>query len=124
MTSRWTRQTGTRRLSPLRSFVTSVCAPRQFSAWESLDYKRLQYVVDRIVELSATRQVVVFTHNIWFAAELLSRFDKATANNCTYYGVAEANGTTGIVSRGAHPRWDTVSKLSGRINEFIQGAWF
>jgi hypothetical protein len=88
----------------------------------SLDYKRLQYVVDRVVELSATRQAIVFTHNIWFAAEILSRFDKATTSDCTYYGVAEANGTTGIVSRGSHPRWDTVSKLGGRINDLIQGA--
>ncbi len=87
----------------------------------SLDYKRLQYVVDRIVSLSETRQVIVFTHNIWFATELLSRFQKVTAN-CSYYGVSEANGTTGIVSRGSHPRWDTVSKLGGRINQLIQSA--
>jgi recombinational DNA repair ATPase RecF len=30
----------------------------------SLDYKRLSYVVGRIVDLSAERQVIVFTHNI------------------------------------------------------------
>ena len=33
----------------------------------SLDYKRLEYVVNRVVQLSESRQVVVFTHNIWFA---------------------------------------------------------
>ncbi|HMJ05261.1 MAG TPA: AAA family ATPase, partial [Chthoniobacterales bacterium] len=88
----------------------------------SLDYKRLQYVVDRVVELSATRQVIVFTHNIWFAAEILSRFDKATTGDCTYYGVAEANGSSGIVTRGSHPRWDTVAKLAGRINQLMHGA--
>jgi hypothetical protein len=87
----------------------------------SLDYKRLQHVVDRVVQLSVTRQIIVFTHNIWFATEILSRFEKATAD-CTYYGVSEANGTTGIVSRGSHPRWDTVAKLSGRINQLIQSA--
>jgi len=88
----------------------------------SLDYKRLQYVVDRIVSLSANRQVIVFTHNIWFATELLSRFDKATAAHCTYYGVSESEGRTGIVNRGSHPRWDTVNKLTGRINELAKAA--
>ena len=87
----------------------------------SLDYKRLQYVVDRIVELSTARQVIIFTHNIWFATEILSRFEKATAD-CTYYGVSEAGGTTGIVNRGSHPRWDTVKNLTGRINQLIQNA--
>jgi len=87
----------------------------------SLDYKRLQYVVDRIVSLSATRQVVVFTHNIWFATELLSRFDKATAD-CTYYGVSDLDGAVGIVNKGSHPRWDTVKQLNGRVNQLLQSA--
>ena len=87
----------------------------------SLDYKRLQHVVDRIVSLTAKRQVIVFTHNIWFAAELLSRFEKATAN-CTYYGVSESEGRIGIVNRGSHPRWDTVRTTTGRINELIRAA--
>lgn len=87
----------------------------------SLDYRRLQHVVDRIVELTEARQVIVFTHNIWFATELLARFEKAPAD-CTYYGVSDANGTTGIINRGSHPRWDTVKNLSGRINQLIQSA--
>ena len=48
----------------------------------SLDYKRLRYVVDRIVALSEERQIVVFTHNIWFTAELLNRFEKAPPQDC------------------------------------------
>jgi hypothetical protein len=87
----------------------------------SLDYKRLQYVVDRIVELSATRQVLVFTHNIWFATEILSRFEKTTSD-CNYYGVSEVGGAKGVVNRGSHPRWDTVKNLGGRINQLVQGA--
>lgn len=87
----------------------------------SLDYKRLQYVVDRLVSLSAVRQVVVFTHNIWFATEILSRFDKAPAD-CTYYGVSDLDGAVGIVNKGSHPRWDTVKQLNGRVNQLIQSA--
>lgn len=84
----------------------------------SLDYKRLEYVVDRIVELSKSRQVVVFTHNIWFAVELLSRCDK----DCTYYDVSCTEDTAGVVEKGTHPRWDTVKKTSGTINNLIAEA--
>lgn len=87
----------------------------------SLDYKRLQYVVDRIVSLSRARQVMVFTHNIWFATELLSRFEKTPAE-CTYFNVFQENGITGIVQRGSHPRWDTVKALTGKINQLVQSA--
>jgi recombinational DNA repair ATPase RecF len=87
----------------------------------SLDYKRLRVVVDRIERLSATRQVIVFTHNIWFATELLSRFEDEK-EHCTYYGVSEADGRTGFVLRGSHPRWDTVKELTGRINKLVQEA--
>jgi energy-coupling factor transporter ATP-binding protein EcfA2 len=53
----------------------------------SLDYKRLAEVVDRIAALSDTRQVIVFTHNIWFTTELLARFEKRT-QDCSYYDVS------------------------------------
>jgi recombinational DNA repair ATPase RecF len=87
----------------------------------SLDYKRLREVVDRIELLSATRQVIVFTHNIWFATELLSRFEDRK-QYCTYYGVSESEGRTGFVVSGTHPRWDTVKDLTGRINQLVQAA--
>ena len=44
----------------------------------SLDHRRLKEVADRIAALVATRQVVVFTHDIWLATELLARFEAAT----------------------------------------------
>jgi hypothetical protein len=89
----------------------------------SLDYKRLQYVVSRLVDLSGSHQVIVFTHNIWFAAEILSHFDNAkAAADCTYYGVMEGDGAIGLVRRGTHPRWDTVAKLAKRVEELIRSA--
>jgi hypothetical protein len=87
----------------------------------SLDYKRLKHVVDRIVDLSTGRQIIVFTHNIWFTTELLSRFEKAPTD-CSYYAISGAGGTKGVVSRGSHPRWDTVKALTGKINQLIQTA--
>jgi hypothetical protein len=87
----------------------------------SLDYKRLAEVVNRIVSLSSTRQVIVFTHNIWFTTELLSRFEKRP-QDCSYYDVARDGGKIGIVSKGTHPRSDTFSNLRSRINTLIQSA--
>ena len=87
----------------------------------SLDYKRLEYVVDRVVDLSKTRQVIVFTHNIWFAVELLSRCEKQT-DDCTYYDISCTDDTSGLVERGTHPRWDTVKKTAGTINKLIDEA--
>jgi len=87
----------------------------------SLDYKRMAEVVGRIVALSETRQVIVFTHNIWFTTELLARFEKRP-QDCSYYDVARDGAKIGIVSKGTHPRSDTYSNLRGRINTLIQSA--
>jgi recombinational DNA repair ATPase RecF len=87
----------------------------------SLDYKRMAEVVERIVALSDTRQVIVFTHNIWFTTELLARFEKRT-QDCSYYDVSRDGPKIGIVSKGTHPRADSFSSLKGKINEVIQFA--
>jgi AAA domain len=87
----------------------------------SLDYKRMAEVVDRIAALSETRQVIVFTHNIWFTTELLARFEKRT-QDCSYFDVARDGTKIGVVSKGTHPRSDSFSSLKGKINELIQVA--
>jgi len=87
----------------------------------SLDYKRLKHVVDRLVELSRARQVIVFTHNIWFTMEILSRFEH-DRDACSFYEVSAADGRRGVVARGTHPRADTPSSLRARLNQLIQDA--
>lgn len=87
----------------------------------SLDYRRLTYVVDRIVGISRERQVIVFTHNIWFTTQLLARFERDRAR-CSYYGVSEGVGCFGIVTGGTHPRSDTITSLRPQINSVIQEA--
>lgn len=86
----------------------------------SLDYRRIRQVADRVARLAHDRQVIVFTHNIWFAAELLARFEKDTTR-CTYYGITDDQ-AKGIVVPGSHPRWDTVSKTTGKINKLVEAA--
>ena len=87
----------------------------------SLDYKRLQYVVDRIVGLCSDRQVVVFTHNIWFTAELLMRFEKKPGD-CKYYEVTREDETAGKIEELRHPKWDTPAKIAKEINSRIRVA--
>jgi energy-coupling factor transporter ATP-binding protein EcfA2 len=87
----------------------------------SLDYKRMAEVVNRIVALSDSRQVIVFTHNIWFTTELLARFEHLK-QDCSYYDVSRDGAKIGIVSKGTHPRSDSFSSLKGKINDVIQVA--
>ena len=87
----------------------------------SLDYERMREVVDRIARLAADRQVIVFTHNVWFAIELVNRFDKDKAR-CSYYDIAEESGRYGIVTGGSGPRADTLSSIRGRLNGLIAQA--
>lgn len=87
----------------------------------SLDYKRLEYVVDRLVELASQHQVIIFTHNIWFAVELLSRYEGRPAD-CSYFDIGRSDSGVGVVSGGSHPRSDTVKRLKSEINVLVQDA--
>jgi len=87
----------------------------------SLDYRRMSEVVARIVELSQTRQIIVFTHNIWFTTELLSAFEKAP-QDCGYYDVTRDGGQVGVITKGSHPRSDTFKASRGKINDLVQTA--
>jgi len=88
---------------------------------DSFDHRRVREIAKRIAALSNDHQVVVFTHDIWFAAELLAEFDQRPSD-CLYYQVIEDGGVKGVVSRAIHPRLDTVSKIGKRINKAIQDA--
>jgi len=87
----------------------------------SLDHKRLEYVVDRIVTLSESSQVIVFTHDIWFAVTLLARFEKKK-DECTYYDVSASGSSIGIVQPGTHPTWHTPRNLAAEVNARIEAA--
>lgn len=85
----------------------------------SLDYRRLEYVVDRIAQLAEEQQVIVFTHNIWFTALLLDRFEKRRGD-IAYYDVKTDEGKIGVVSASASPRVDTPSKIEAKLNALLQ----
>lgn len=85
----------------------------------SMDYRRIHEVCDRIVALAGDHQVIVFTHNIWFAAELLAKADK---KNWKYYDIRSEAGDAGVLSSANHPRVDTIAQVISRIKKIIEGA--
>lgn len=88
----------------------------------SLDYRRLEYIVERLYQLSEEHQIIVFTHNIWFAAGLLEKF-RGHPSNCTYYNVEGSDaGGMGMISEASNPRWDSPNDLRARLNTLIQEA--
>ena len=85
----------------------------------SMDYRRIHEVCDRIIALSENRQIIVFTHNIWFAAELLGKGEK---KKLKYYDIRMEGNDVGVVTAGAHPRVDTIAKVSSNVKQMIDGA--
>lgn len=84
----------------------------------SLDYRRLEGVAKRIAELSKTRQVIIFTHNIWFTIELLDRLGKTAV----YYDVTSGKAGKGIITGSTGPRTDSIRQLEGKIKDRLQKA--
>jgi energy-coupling factor transporter ATP-binding protein EcfA2 len=85
----------------------------------SMDYRRIHEVCDRIIALADDHQIIVFTHNIWFAAELLSKADK---KKWKYYDIRLEGGDAGVVSAASHPRVDTIAQVSARVKKMIDTA--
>lgn len=85
----------------------------------SMDYRRIHEVCDRIVALANDHQIIVFTHNIWFAAELLAKADK---KKLRYYDIRSEGGDSGVLSSGNHPRVDSVAQVGTRVKKIIDAA--
>ena len=89
----------------------------------SLDARRTDQVAERLVQLSARHQVVVFTHHLHFASKLLSQFELTELRDlCSFYEIRAEDGSVGLVQRGSHPRMDTLSAIKGRVNKTLQDA--
>ena len=102
--------------------LSGVTAPVVFDdPVSSLDHRRVGEVAERVAALSETAQVIVFTHDILFTAGLL-QITTRNRQQCAYFKISEDNGNKGFIVPGRHPRWDTISKISGRINSVLQDA--
>jgi wobble nucleotide-excising tRNase len=83
----------------------------------SLDYRRIGEVSERLSNLAQQCQVIVFTHNIMFLAQLMDAMGK----DLLYYDVRQT-ACPGFVSVGTHPRIDSFKNLKTRINSAVQAA--
>lgn len=102
--------------------LSGVTAPVVFDdPVSSLDHRRVGEVAERVAALSETAQVIVFTHDVLFTAGLL-QITTRNRQQCAYFKISEDNGNKGFIVPGRHPRWDTISKISGRINSVLQDA--
>jgi hypothetical protein len=77
--------------------------------------------VHRIHELSRTRQIIVFTHNIWFATELLDCFTR-DKKGCTYYDIRSEEGRRGLLSQANNPRLDVFDNYKKQVEELLKQA--
>jgi len=87
----------------------------------SLDYKRSDHVAQRIVELAAEQQVVVFTHNIMLTVALLE-IAKVRGIAVTYYEVSADDGKVGLISEATSPRTDSTASIEKKIKAAIESA--
>ena len=85
----------------------------------SLDHRRINEVARRVANLAEHNQVIVFTHDIFFATTLLTLFE--TTKRCAYFQVTDEDGK-GRVTRASGPRWDTLGALKANINKTIEAA--
>ena len=87
----------------------------------SLDSRRLERVADRLAQLAEEHQVIVFTHNIMFAAELLSH-RQSKAKRTAFMAVRDSGTKKGIVAPDVEPLLDTPSNLAKRVEVAISTA--
>jgi energy-coupling factor transporter ATP-binding protein EcfA2 len=85
----------------------------------SLDHRRINEVAQRITSLAETTQVIVFTHDIFFATTLLTLME--ATKRCSYFHITDEEGK-GQITRATGPRWDSLNNLKKNINETIQTA--
>jgi hypothetical protein len=85
----------------------------------SLDHRRVREVAERLIVLSQSNQVIVFTHDILFATTLYALSEKD--NHFAYFEMTDEGGK-GKVSRGSHPASESIGTIRKDINAIIQTA--
>lgn len=87
----------------------------------SLDYRRLEKVAGRLAQLADEHQVIVFTHNIMFAAKLLDH-RQSKSKRTLFMEVRDSGTEKGIVAPDVEPRLDTPPNLAKRVEAAISKA--
>jgi hypothetical protein len=75
-----------------------------------MDYRDL--IATKIVQLSQSRQIVVFTHDLSFLRLLIDTHKTTTTTHCTVIGIDKYNGISGIVT-------DEIPYLAKNVQERV-----
>lgn len=78
----------------------------------SLDMDYRDLIAKKIVQLSQTRQIVVFTHDLSFLRLLIDTHNTLTTTDCAIIGITKYNGISGIVT-------DEIPYLAKNVQERI-----
>lgn len=78
----------------------------------SLDMDYRDLIATKIVQLSQTRQIIVFTHDLSFLRLLIDTHKTTTTTDCTVIGIDKYNGISGVVT-------DEIPYLAKNIQERV-----
>lgn len=78
----------------------------------SLDIEYRQLFAEKIIDLSKSRQIIVFTHDLYFLRLLMDMHKTILGTECALIGIDKYDGTTGITT-------DEISYLSKNVQERI-----
>ena len=87
----------------------------------SLDFERKRAIAARLVEETAARQVIVFTHDLVFLT-LLSEFAEADDVSFLGHWVERKDGAPGYVSVDETPANTRIYRKTSKANEFLARA--
>lgn len=87
----------------------------------SLDYRRLNKVAKRLCQLAEVHQVIVLTHNIWFASALLG-CRRRKNQRVNFFEVRENGAEKGVLAPDVEPNMDTPTDIAKRVNAAIAQA--
>ena len=89
----------------------------------SLDQDYRESIVNKLVSLSANRQVIVLTHDLYFLRMLLEKYNQAFGNDCKILGLTNKRGISGWISdeipylaKNAQQRIDSIKPILIQIN--------
>lgn len=78
----------------------------------SLDMDYRDLIATKIVQLSQTRQIIVFTHDLSFLRLLIDTHKTTTTTDCTVIGIDKYNGISGVVT-------DEIPYLAKNVQERV-----
>lgn len=78
----------------------------------SLDMDYRELIATKIVQLSQTRQIIVFTHDLSFLRLLIDTHKTTTSTDCTVIGIDKYNGISGVVT-------DEIPYLAKNVQERV-----